>query len=292
MIIQAVASGRLYDPRDRLPSLPAAVAEVVMRAMAADPADRFATARQMREALTRCLDALGASNREHDVTASLAALMETPEPAPILLAPVEAVPEAIEIAADPSSGVSSGADVALCEVEIIEASGPIQMSGARTENGFAERPEGPPPLPAIPSRARANIAPPSSPPPQSRRADPSAPHWSPPGQLFERVFGGPSGTAPGLLGWRRTPEQPPHDSHRSPLQRAVELFDRGIALRVAGRYGEALEAWERAAALAPENRVYRVERRQAARAARRAPPRPAPPRRLEPRPRGVRRTAD
>ncbi len=27
---------------------------------------------------------------------------------------------------------------------------------------------------------------------------------------------------------------------------------------MAGRYGEALEAWERAAALAPENRVYRA----------------------------------
>src|SRR5206468_11371198 len=97
----------------------------------------------------------------------------------------------------------------------------------------------------------------TSPQPQSRRADPTAPHWGAPGRLFERVFGGPSGTAPGLLGWRRTPQQPPHDSHRSPLQRAVELFDRGIELRVAGRYGEALQAWERAAALAPENRVYR-----------------------------------
>jgi serine/threonine protein kinase len=222
VIIQAVAAGRLYDPRDRVPSLPAGVSEVVMRAMAADPADRFATARQMRDALNRCLGAPGASNREHDVTASLAALMETPEPAPIQVASVEAVPESIEMVAEPSSG----ADGALCEVEIIEASGPIQSTS-------------------------------TSPAPQSRRPDPSAPHWSAPGQLFERVFGGPSGTAPGVLGWRRTPEQPPHDSHRSPLQRAVELFDRGIELRVAGRYGEALQAWERAAALAPENRVYR-----------------------------------
>jgi len=178
------------------------------------------------------------------VTASLAALLETPaDSAPVLvaLAPVsEAVPEAIEIAAEPSSG----ADVALCEVEIIEASGPIRV--------LAE----PPPLPAIPSRARASVAPPLAPPPQARTADPSAPHWSTPGQLFERVFGGPGGAAPGLLGWRRTPEQPPHDSHRSALQRAVELFDRGIELRAGGRYGEALQAWERAATLAPENRVY------------------------------------
>jgi serine/threonine protein kinase len=222
VIIQAVAAGRLYDPRDRLPSLPAALSEVVMRAMAADPADRFATARQMREALIRCLGAPGASNREHDVTASLAALMETPELAPIQLASVEAVPETIELVAEPSSG----ADVALCEVEIIEASGPIQSTSTSAA-------------------------------PQPCRPEPSGPHWSAPGQLFERVFGGPSGTAPGLLGWRRTPEQPPHDSHRSPLQHAVELFDRGIELRVAGRYGEALQAWERAAALAPENRVYR-----------------------------------
>jgi tetratricopeptide (TPR) repeat protein len=34
------------------------------------------------------------------------------------------------------------------------------------------------------------------------------------------------------------------------------MFDRGIELRAAGRYGEALEAWERALALAPQNRVY------------------------------------
>jgi tetratricopeptide (TPR) repeat protein len=111
-------------------------------------------------------------------------------------------------------------------------------------------------VPALPARTRAVVAPPIPPTPEARRADPSAPHWSLPGQLFDRVFSGPVGTAPGVLGWRRTPEQPPHASHRSPLQRAVELFDRGIELRRAGRYGEALDAWEHAAALAPENHVY------------------------------------
>ena len=224
-----------------------------MRAMAPEPAERFATARQLREALTSCLVELGASSKEHDVTASLAALIESPiEPAPILIAPVptvEGVPEAIEISAEPSSGI----DVALCEVEIIEASGPIHALSGPT------RTDDPPVLPALPSRGRPiapPLAPPAPPPPQAREADPSAPHWSAPGQLFDRVFGGPSGAAPGLLGWRHTPEQPPHDSHRAPLQRAVELFDRGIELRAAGRYGEALDAWERALALAPQNRVY------------------------------------
>jgi serine/threonine protein kinase len=243
-VIRAVEEARVHDPRERASSLPAPIAEVVMRAMAPEPADRFATAREMREALTRCLIALGASTKERDVSASLAALMEAPDSVPVLIAPREAIPEAIDIAADPSSGV----EVALCEVEIIEASGPIRADA--------------PPVPAMPARARAVVAPPIPPPPEARPADPSAPHWSLPGQLFDRVFGGPSGAGTpasahmNVLGWRRTPEQPPDASHRSPLQRAVELFDRGIELRRAGRYGEALDAWERAAALAPENRVY------------------------------------
>jgi predicted hydrocarbon binding protein len=65
----------------------------------------------------------------------------------------------------------------------------------------------------------------------------------------------PAGTA--VHGWRttsshaRSPEQ-----ERSARERAVEMFDRGLELRGAGRYGEALDAWERALALAPDNRVY------------------------------------
>jgi serine/threonine protein kinase len=249
-IVRIVEAARVYDPRTRAPSLPAPVAEIVMRAMAPDPADRFATARQMREALTLCLGALGASSsgKEEDVTASLAALMEEPRtPAPVLIALADAVPESVDMIAEPSSDV----EVALCEVEIIEASGPIQMLSGPTRTEASE-------VPAIPGRARTGGPSPEPPPPEPRKADPSAPHWSLPGQLFERVFGGPSGTAPGLLGWRRTPDQPPHASQRSSGQRAVELFDQGIALRKERRYGEALDAWERAAALAPENRVYRA----------------------------------
>ena len=123
------------------------------------------------------------------MTASLAALMEAPEPAPVAGSRrVEAVPEAIEIAADPSSG----ADVALCEVEIIEASGPIQWRADAAPPPCCRR---------CRHAARARHS--------RRRRPPSAaaaPRRSvgaalePTRQLFERVFGGPSGTAPGAPG--------------------------------------------------------------------------------------------
>ena len=45
---------------------------------------------------------------------------------------------------------------------------------------------------------------------------------------------------------------------RSARERAVEMFDRGVALRGGGRYGEALDSWEKALALAPDNRIYQA----------------------------------
>ena len=245
-IIQAVLGDRVRDPRERVPALPAQLCEVVMKAMARDPDARFATARDLGAALRSCLTELGADSKERDVTASLAALIESPSetPPPLLFDPLrEAVPEPIEVLPEATSNV----DLALCEVEIIEASGPI--------HALVEPPQVPA-IPAIPTRAEAGVPPPP-PPRRPRPTEPSLPHWSPPGHLFDRVFGaGPASTAPGVLGWRRTPEAPPPERAREPLQRAVELFDRGIELRAGGHYSEALEAWERAVVLAPDNRVY------------------------------------
>jgi serine/threonine protein kinase len=241
-LIKAILAGPPRDPRARVPEIPASVAEVVLRAMAREPEDRFATARELGAALRLCLAALGGSTKERDVTASLEALIESPleTPPPVLLRPPpEAIPEPIES----SAGVISDVNLALCEVEIIEASGPIQA--------LAEAPS----VPAIPPHATVG-APPPPPPRRPRSTEPALPHWSPPGKLFDRVVGGVATPAPTVLGWRRTPEAPPPEGERAPLQRAVELFDRGIELRAAGRYGEALEAWERAWALSPENRVY------------------------------------
>ena len=57
-----------------------------------------------------------------------------------------------------------------------------------------------------------------------------------------------------VLGWRATGSGA--QGRLAQLDRAVEFFDRGLELRGAGRYGEALDAWERALALAPSNHLY------------------------------------
>ncbi len=235
-IIGPMGVGRVCDPRERLPGLSSHLAEIVTRALAPHRDDRFATAREFGDALLGCLDDLGSAGKERDVTASLAALIETPDepPPPVIGVEGGAVVQAV-------TDSSSSGEIALCEVEIIEASGPIAL-----------RPE-PPTPPTLPLRAEA-AALAITPPP---RPEASGPHWSRPGQLFDRVFGGPVSAPGSVLGWRRTPDAPPPDIQRAPVQRAVELFDKGIELRVAGRYGEALQAWERALSLAPDNQVYR-----------------------------------
>jgi serine/threonine protein kinase len=241
-IIGPMGVGRICDPRERVPALSTRLAEIVIRATAPDRADRFATARELGDALLGCLDDFGSAGKERDVTASLAALIEDPAEPPLVLTAQAADDGVVQGVTE----ASSSGEVALCEVEIIEASGPI-----------AARPE-PPTLPTIPARAEAGALA-LTPPPRPRDSETPAPHWSLPGQLFDRVFGGPPvAAAPGMvLGWRRTPDAPPPEIQRAPVHRAVELFDRGIELRAGGRYGEALQAWERALALAPDNQVYR-----------------------------------
>ena len=64
----------------------------------------------------------------------------------------------------------------------------------------------------------------------------------------------PPGTA--VRGWRTTARSGSPEADRGARERAVELYDRGLELRTSGRYGEALNAWEKALALAPDNRVY------------------------------------
>ena len=81
-VIQAVLAARGCDPRARVPDLPASLAAVVLKATAPDPADRYPSARKLRQALSECLEEVGGTNKERDVTAALADLLETPAAAP------------------------------------------------------------------------------------------------------------------------------------------------------------------------------------------------------------------
>jgi serine/threonine-protein kinase len=230
-VIRAALASRACDPRERAPEIPARLAEVVVRATAHDPDDRFSSARELRLALEDCLGELGAGSKERDVTAALVTLLEAPPAAAPLVAQAEAVPEPIGAVADdePGAATSDDGDIALCEVEILEASGPIRRL--------------PPPPPALPSAVKlSSPAPLAAPPP-----------LPPPVSIFA-ARAVPAGTA--VRGWRTTSRSGSPESDRGARERAVELFDRGLELRTSGRYGEALNAWEKALALAPDNHVY------------------------------------
>ena len=218
-VMKAVTTARGCDPRVRVPSLPANVAELVKKATAYDPRERFTSARQLGAAIARALLQIGASSKEHDVTAALSALLEGEGEARAR----EAVPEPV----DPSIPSDSGAVLALSEREMLEASGPIRVPDAPTHipDGDTERislplpPEAfPPPRPASGPVRRVTAA-----------------------NLSDAV--------------RKVAGVEPE---RNPLERAVELFDLGIALRAQHRYAEALDAWKQALDLAPENLVYQA----------------------------------
>ena len=244
-VIQAALTCRACDPRVREPSVPSGVAAVVMKATAQNPADRYASARELRAALSVCLEQLGGSSKERDVTAALAALLEAPAAAPVEPAlaaaalDAEAVPEPIGVDSAADRTPSDG-DIALCEVEMLEASGPIRK--------LAE----PPPVPA--RMTASGLALPRT---LSAKAPPAPPPVAapPPASIFSAPSA-PAGTA--VRGWRTTAPARTPEAERSARERAVEMFDRGLELRGTGSYGEALDAWEKALALAPDNHVYQT----------------------------------
>jgi len=215
-VVKAVTAARGCDPRAKVPSLPANVAELVKKATAYDPRERFASARQLGAAIARALLQIGAGSKERDVTAALSSLLESEG------LEGDAVPQPVE-AANPSD---SGGVLALSEVEMLEASGPIRPSETPTY---------------VPEGDTERISLPL--PPEAFRPRPAS---------------GPirHATAPNLTDAVRNAAAV--EPERNPLERAVELFDLGIALRAQHRYGEALDAWQQALELAPENLVYQA----------------------------------
>jgi len=217
-VIKAVRASVACDPLVKVPTLPASVAALVRRATAQSPDDRFATASDLGAALGACLAEMGASSKERDVTAALSAVLESNAGAalpPLAVPDAEAVPDAID---GSSSGSFSSSGIALNEVEILEASGPLPLMAQL-------------PRPVEDETRRVSISvPPEAFAPQSGEAAPTVSIFA------ENVVD----AIPG----------------------AVHLFDRGLKLRAEGRHGEALDAWEKALALAPENRLYQSHLRR------------------------------
>jgi serine/threonine-protein kinase len=211
-VVKAVVASRGCDPRARVPSLPGNVAELVKKATAYDPRERFASAREMGAAIARALLQIGAASKERDVTAALSALLDAEGKS--------RESEAVPLPVDSTNPSDSDGLLALSEVEMLEASGPIRAPEAPTHV-----PEG------DTERISLPVPPEAFPPPRHPTA----------ANLIDAVRGA-AALEPG----------------RNPLERAVELFDLGIALRAQQRYVEALEAWREALALAPENLVYQA----------------------------------
>jgi serine/threonine protein kinase len=221
-VVKAVTSSRGCDPRAKVPSLPGNIAELVKKATAYDPRERFSSARQFGAAIARALLQIGASSKERDVTAALSALLDgegkTQEP--------DGVPASVDATTRSDSDVGP----ALSEREMLEASGPIRV-------GSADVPT------YIPDGETERISLPLPP------------------EAFRPRSGGGSGpsrpaTAANLIDAVRNAASV--EPQRNPLDRAVELFDIGIALRAQQRYVEALEAWQQALNLAPDNLVYQA----------------------------------
>jgi len=198
----------------------------------------------MGTALARCLAALDAGNREREVTAALATMLDEQ---PSLAAPEASIatqPEAIPQAIGESEESSGGAEIALSEMEIIEASGPIRNLAAAVETILA----------GDTRKISITLPPEAFPPRRPETIRGFAADSAPSAQIFD---GGASGSgAQSSLGKRparvRTQET-------TPSERAVALFDQGLTLRLDGRYEEALEAWDLALRLAPENNLYQVQ---------------------------------
>jgi serine/threonine-protein kinase len=213
-IVKAVLAAPSWNPRDRVPELSARIGKLVMKATAQNPADRFEDAQELAGAIGMCLSELGSFSKEREVTAALSAVLDSSgeDDAAAPAVTQEGVPEVVGAETSHPSDVG----VALHEVEILDASGPIR---------------------AAPPQATA-----TSQPRSMRRATTKT----------RPVPVPPPGTS--LRAWYASSTSA--NKPTSPLEQAVEFFDRGVALRTENRYAEALESWELALALAPDNQLY------------------------------------
>jgi serine/threonine protein kinase len=220
-VVKAVTAAQGCDPREKVPTLPANIAELVKKATANDPRDRFSSARQLGSAIARALLQIGAASKEREVTGALSELLQA-EADLLSTGEREAIPQLVGAGSEPDTDEM----LALSEMEMLEASGPIRKTDV--------------PMP-IPDAQTERISLPLPP------------------EAFRPSTGTPSpiaSTAANMSDAVRNAAAAGSD--RNPLERAVVMFDLGIALRAQHRYAEALEAWEQALELAPDNLVYQA----------------------------------
>jgi CheY-like chemotaxis protein len=126
----------------------------------------------------------------------------------------------------------------------------------------------PPPLPAAALAARSGSAPPirsagpprppsASRPPEFVRLPMAAPQ---PAGVASMPSNGAATNGASTNG--TSSHETPADRWTTPQQRAAESFERGMQLAQEKRYDEALNEWERAAELAPDNRTYQFNLRR------------------------------
>ncbi|HEY4594639.1 MAG TPA: TonB family protein, partial [Thermoanaerobaculia bacterium] len=88
-VLEAVRQGRTRAPRQVDPSLPREVDEIVARALAVDPKDRFQTAGEMKQRLEAALTALSPATGQTDLALFIQRALE---PAPVAAEPFAASP--------------------------------------------------------------------------------------------------------------------------------------------------------------------------------------------------------
>ena len=125
---------------------------------------------------------------------------------------------------------------------------------------IAPPPVEPGPAPPSPPAGCSNGE--ATPPPQGlfpERPPPPVPGWfdiarpeTPGGKVLDRV------ERPSLVEDRPASDETANQRRRVPLPEAVRCFDRGLSLLQDKLFAAALEEWERAAVLDPDNRMYQV----------------------------------
>lgn len=93
-VLEAVRQGRTRTPRQVDPTIPREVDEVVARALAVDPKDRFQSAGEMKQRLEAALAALSPSTGQTDLALFIQRALE-PEPVAAEAEPLFAVPPAV-----------------------------------------------------------------------------------------------------------------------------------------------------------------------------------------------------